>query len=574
MNQLTRTRIFRSLRFLIAITACLLAAPLGVVASLAIGAGSLLINPFTSSLIGMAAYPAISGSTKAQILTLSPEGEEVLWEKDIIASAAQQSPFADNMTGGPGSGKPLVNYTGTKNVLGTSIVISTVDSLGSPIVQGNGIRVGQEEQVKPGDFLLKTSIGWIGTGIDNTGTSQTVIGASWDALSKKLIARRLAKQQSDDAMVNLKHSAFNGATPLDNVVFPNGKTIDTLSTADTYSYSLVVKSGGTLRDIGAIPMNAAPNPDSASSEPPVIQRYMQFGTDANMRPIKTDTQYLEAIKFAKERGDTNNLFTGDYSDVDGNIVYPWVTVRHGGYGSIGAAIQPEALLGTAIVAKSTSSTVTQIDGGGNTTAAAVTPLRNYFEFFSRFTYTPINGVTSSFAPRATYGYLLIVDKTAGLVSFLRYTTNSGNVLTGIKRLGSTSTGDYLTTLGDVTWDAGAFTVAGDNNGYLGVSEGIIASGSKIYEANSKGVPLAFAFGLGEMALVCGYGRVPINNGASFKTMANRTMYTAPHGQAFANGLEVAYGTAAFLRPDGLAPNFTLNVFSRGRDSAPGLPNVS
>ena len=169
------------------------------------------------------------------------------------------------------------------------------------------------------------------------------------------------------------------------------------------------------------------------------------------------------------------------------------------------------------------------------TAAAITPLRNYFENFSRFTYTPINGVTSSYAPRATYGYCAIIDATTGAWSFFRYTTNGGNTLTGVKRLGSTSSGDYLTTLGDVTWGTAPYLTAADGNGFQGVSEGAIASGSVIYETNSKGVPLCFGLGLGEMALVAGYGKVPINGGASFKTMANRTNYYAPHGQAFANG---------------------------------------
>ena len=274
-----------------------------------------IINPFNGALTGMAAYPAIAGSTKSQIIGVSPEGEEIIWEHEVIQSAAQQSPFADNMTGGVGSGKPIVIKNNTKVVAGQSIVISTVDSLGAPLVQGNAVRVGQEEQVKPGDFLLKTSLGWIGAGIDNTGLTQTIVGQDWDNLSKQLIARRLAKQQSDDALTALKH----GAT-VNNTVYPVGKTIDTLSSSDKYTTSLIVRSSGALKDLGAAPMNARLNPDSPSAKPPAIPRYMQFLTDAGARPIKNDSNYLLGMQLAKDRGDGNNLFTGDYSDWDGNII--------------------------------------------------------------------------------------------------------------------------------------------------------------------------------------------------------------------------------------------------------------
>ena len=72
--------------------------------------------------------------------------------------------------------------------------------------------------------------------------------------------------------------------------------------------------------------------------------------------------------------------------------------------------------------------------------------------------------------------------------------------------------------------------------------------------------------LGEMALVAGYGKLP--NG---KSMASRTNYIAPHGAAFANGIEVSYGAAAFKRPDTLTPNYVLYVGAR---SQYGMPVVS
>jgi hypothetical protein len=494
------------------------------------------------------------------------------------------------MVGRVGSGKPIIEHTNTKVVGGQTIVISTVDSLGAPVIVGNATRVGNEEQVRPGDFLLQTNIGFISAGIDNTGLTQTIIGKSWNRLTQTLLARRLAKQQNDDRLIALRNSATSA-----NTVFCNGKTLDTLSASDGFQTSLIVRASGLAKDNGAIPMNAAKNPDSASVTPPPIQRYMQFLTDVGARPIKTESAYLQGLSYAADRGKDNPLFTGDYQEWDNNIIYPWVNVRHGGYGSVGSALQPEALLGTGLLAHTASDgvsaptgsgdlhntlaadTVTDgahgiLDGGGSQAAASIAPPRNYFEFFSLYQYQPINGIQTYSPMRGSSGtgYCAIVGKTDGKWSFFSFSGNNGNTLLGVKRLGSFAEGDYAASIGQVQWNAGVYSINPDGNGYQGVTEGAVPSGSVIYETNSKGVPLCFGLCLGEMALVEGYGRVPINGGASFKTMVNRVDYTAPYGQAFGRGLEVAWGCAAFQRPDGITPNYVLEVFAR---QVPGFPII-
>lgn len=527
---------------------------------------ALFLNPWFGCSVGVAAYPGINAQSVADTVATSPNAQEILWEHDVVRMAAQTSPFADNMIGKPGSGKPIIIKNDTTKVAGQQIVIPVVDSLGGRMVSGNGVRVGAEEKLKAGDFLLTIGLGWFGVGMDNAALVQTVIGKDWENLSKELLAKRLQKKQSDDNLVVMaqKAAAFN-------TIYPNGKTLDTLTSSDLFGTSLIVKSSGLGKDIGMMPMDArrASQRSGAEAVPP-IPRFMQFLTDVGARPIKTESAYLEGIRLAKDRGEKNNLFTGDYSDWDNNIIYPWVNVRHGGYGSIGSILQPEALLGTAIVAKATTanipgglSSVTAggITGGGSAAGAAVD--RDYFEFFSLFSWTFINQLTGTLGTGTRY--FLVLDASTQKVSFFSFTGNTGPLLTGVTRLGSTTTGDYNTTVGNVTWDAGSFTVAADGNGYQGVSEGVIASGSLIMEANANGVALTRGFTMGEMALVAGYGKLP--NG---KSMANRTNYIAPHGQAYANGIEVSYGSTPFKRPDQNTPNFVMYVMARQQD---GLPVV-
>lgn len=543
---------------------------------------TVLINPANFGSIG-ASVTVVAGSTKSGIQTLTTgatvDGDEVISVHEIIEAAAQDSPFADNMTGALGSGKPIVLNTDASRVIGTTIVIPTVESLGAPVVRGATERSGAEEQMVTGDFLLKVGIGWFGVGIDNTGKAQTILGLNWDDLTKRSLARRLAKQQSDETM-----QAFKADATSDNTVFPGGKSMDTLGTGDTYSLAFVVKSGGVLRDIGARPINARPLHDQSPDKSIKIARHLQFTTDALARPIKTDTSYLQGMQLARDRGMSNNLFTGDYSDIDNQIIYPFQTVRHGAYGSIGCPLQPEAKLGVALTASDTmtaltigSATGAALSGGGNSTAAAATPLRNYFENWSRFTYPSMNAVTHTYTPgRATYSYVGIVNGTTGLIALFSYTTNLGYALTVCKQLSDATATDSITATlsgSSMTYGTAPWTTTADGLGFLGLydpgSGGTATpAGSMMYELNSKGVPVGYGLGLGEMAAVCGYGRVPGQGGVGFKTMAQRTKWEEPHGRAFSDGLEVSWGCAPFVRPDGKQPNYVLQVFARKVDGFP------
>lgn len=591
MKYLSTDRAALALRIATSSGVALATAPFSLTAALVLAVLAFFVSPQGFATMN-ASITEIGGSTKANIQSQTTgatvDGDEVISVHEIIAMAHQDNPFADNMVGGLNSGKPIAMNTDASRVIGTTIVIPTVERLGAPMRQGAALRNGFEEQRRTGDFTLKVDLGWFGVGIQNTAKAQTILGAAWDDITKEDLAIRLAKQQSDDTLIAFKHSA----TP-DNTVYPAGKTLDTLGTGDTYSYSLVVKSGGLLRDIGAMPIDARSVSDQSPTNSTKIARHLQFTTDSNARPLKTDSAYLQALQFAKGRGDGNNLFTGEYSDVDNQILYAMQCIVHGGFGSIGCPLQPEGRLGIAIGASTDLSA--GLIGGGTAAAAAATPYVNYWESFSRFLWTPINGVTITgnptaisspttgvFSPRATYGYLAAVHASgtdAGKISLFRYTTNTvangvttENKITGLKRLAATSSADNLTSIGDMTYGTAPWTTTADGLGFLGITDGLSAVpvGSKIYEVNSKGVPLAFGLGLGARAAVCGYGRIPIDGGG-FKTMAGRTKWTEPHNRAYADGLEVSWGVAPFQRPNGGLPNYCLTVFARKID---GFPYIS
>ena len=94
----------------------------------------------------------------------------------------------------------------------------------------------------------------------------------------------------------------------------------------------------------------------------------------------------------------------------------------------------------------------------------------------------------------------------------------------------------------------------------------------MYETNSKGVPIGYSFGLGEMAAVCGYGKIVDPATGAIKTRTGLTKWVEPHGRAFANGVQVSWGVKAFIRPDAKTPNFSLGIFARKIDA--GMPIIS
>lgn len=553
----------------------------GAVASLF---AALIFDPHAGSVLFAApsAYPGANAQTLAQLVAANPDAQQVVYEMQLIMAAEQTSPFNDNMVGGMGSGKPFINHPDTTTVAGQVIVIPVYESLGGPGIYGGAVIVGNEEQLTQNSFRLQIGL-YTQNPVSMTAQAwaESIPGEKWPMYARKLLSARLGKKLSDDKMMTLVTSATGNF----NVAYPNNKSsVDQLLSADRFQTSLIEKAGGLAKDIGAIPCNLRKAADTLSGvmAPPILQ-YIVFSTDAMNRPIKNDQDYLDGVELAQERGSDNPLFTGQYQTWDGHVIYSWQNIQHAAPASIGSALQPEALLGSAILARTsstvlpgglTSSATGGILGGGTATFATLTfggQSPQYFEFFDNYTWTFTNGLTGTI--RTGTRYFAIVNGSGsdvGKISFFSFTTNNGNQLSGLKRLGSVAAVDYATTIGDVTWNSGAWTTAA-SGGFAGVTDGAIPIGSHIYETNAKGVPIGAGFVLGEMAGVCGYGRLVDQKTKAFKTMASFVEYDAPYGQSSGIGVQISHGTAAFQRVDTKTPNYVL--FWEARDVS-GFPSVT
>lgn len=286
---------------------------------------------------------------------------------------------------------------------------------------------------------------------------------------------------------------FNKKGANGNYVYANGKgNSDELVSADTLNYDEIVVLNTQMKRMGGKPAHLGKTRNGR----PLFRQCVVTTSDA-LFSLELDPSYKQIMRDAGARGDANYIFDGGYTDVRGNVLKEYVPIDHDGDGPIGSPINPKAELGEEIAANNNAPT---IKGGGNENAAAKAGIR-YFKWFPRYAY--------EFQPEDKYDiskddahfYVLIVNPPGGAngnkIGMYRCTVNDGNKLTVDQRLRSADSGSAKKTVGDVTWNTGAWS---------GLHTDSHPVGSTIVLCNKKGVPLGHSLMLGAGAAVRGYGR--------------------------------------------------------------------
>ena len=498
-------------------------------------------------------YPKINVTTTANLLAMDSKAQEELWVKRILMGADQENVFYDNMIGAPGSGKPFIRQDDFNKVDGNTIHIPTWAPLGGPGAQGESERTGNEEKMRISSFPVRIGRQWYGVAITDVSKEETVVGSQFDNMANILLRKRLGKKKTEDMLMTLKAQATSS-----NIVRPNFKTTrESLRSADTVGTTTVTRSGLTLSGLGGIPVKLGKSRTGAD-----IEMYLFFGHQYALASLKSEAAYLQALRDAGVRGDGNVLFKGDFTDWDGHGIYRWYLKDHDAYGPVGSTLLPRAFLGAAIAADDTAPV---IYGGGDATGATILPAPNYFEFFSNSPYTFTNGNTIA-ADTSTTRYIAIINLTganAGKIGIYSYQVNNANTLQVVNRLRAVAAGASVTTLGNITWNVGPWTVAASGN-FAGLTDSH-PIGSLIVEINSYGVPFGGSLMLGEAAGICGHGRLKGRN-----AMAARTYEVRNHGMDHGVGVETVYGTAATQRTDGKTPNYVYVESAVGYDGFPAV----
>ncbi|MEI6676275.1 MAG: hypothetical protein WCO57_13980 [Verrucomicrobiota bacterium] len=287
----------------------------------------------------------------------------------------------------------------------------------------------------------------------------------------------------------------------ENVLYANGKTLDTLSSADTLAWDEVVTGGQAMKPLGGLPANIT----GANSDQPIWSQTV-VATEAALLSLKTDPDYKTVLQNGDVRGRGNTIFKGGYASIDGHTILPFNPIDHDGVGAVGSFLNPKAFLGVAVAA---GTAAIDIKGGGNATDAAKTS-KLFFKYFPGHAYTFVD--TGAYAASDFVGsagedydtetkYFLICNTSgsdAGKFGMYSYTTgNNGNKITITGRLNAAASGIGVTTLGSVVWNTGV---------WLNKHTDAHPIGSLIVPCNAKGVPFGDTLFLGQAFMLRGYGK--------------------------------------------------------------------
>jgi hypothetical protein len=495
----------------------------------------------------MATLTEVNARTLANFTAIS-NSQEQKWAMKVVLESRGKHPFKV-MLGGYKGGKPFIEIMDTRKMAGNTVYLTTEAPLGGAGVQGDTTRSGTEEKSRHNVYSFTVGMKWHGTAATKLARGQTVAGRNFSEKSSTKLAEWLGWQQGWDLEMEMRARAHGR-----NTIYANRKlSIDGLGTGDYLSGSDIDSAKLLCSTNQGKPLVVGTQTGSGAP----IKRYVVVATDYALQQWKQTSSYQNILAQACERGAENNLFEGSFPRWNGNYIYEWAQEFGSQYGPVACGSLPVAVLGEAIAANTTAPT---LKGGGDATGAALTAPQ-YFAAFRNAVYTGFEG--EKIATASTRRYWMVWNTSGaaqGKFGFYSGTANNGNQLTSDERLRAAASGGAVTTLTDstITWGVAPWTTD-----YVTDSHPI---GSLIFEVNSKGVPFAYNYLLGQDALITGYGVA--DDGVC---MASPTKEIQDHGRLAAFGIECVWGSRAIQRTDGMVNGYVLIVSGF---KLPGMPDIS
>lgn len=386
------------------------------------------------------------------------------------------------MEGPEGSGKPICIKTDLTKGAMDLVNFTTMSRPGGRGAIGETAL--EAEQLDHNSFNLKIDV--LRKGLGWTQKMQLFLsaGSSIEEAYAEVLSEWFGLQRQNDMFMLWRR--FATAT---NTIRPNDRaTTDTLLTGDVMNTTLIGDIASLLKTRAAPPANLTKRKvEKFTAE---IKGYIILASDRFLNPLKSNSTYLQSLRDAAVRGDDNIIWSGGYAKYDNQAIFHMDVVQEDTRGPLGAPIEPEALLGTALVTGTTAKTLT---GGGRTAPDATSYFP--FEWFKGNEY-PLLGQDAVGADSGVY-YVIIYNVSgadAGKYGIYKYTgsNNNGNTIVCTSHLGASATGVAVTTLAGIAYDAAKHTDAHP-------------TGSRIVQVNAKCVPFCYGIGMGAMAGLRAYG---------------------------------------------------------------------
>ncbi len=506
----------------------------------------------------MAYDSAINVTDWTTTLSYSADTQQVGYQKAIVLGMRGiNNPFSE-LIGGKDGMKPVTEVMDFRAIQGQEIVVTLDRPLGGAGTQGaaslNRV-VPRAENSKHATYRAKIGLFAHMVAGEQLVQSQTLIGLDWDNRQRRKLAEYFAWKRADDfqfEMIAKSHSR--------NRIYPNNKASeDDLTTDDFMNLSTATRAGEVLNSNQAEPFDVT---KTSSGD---VLAYLLMGSHKAYSGLQGSNAYQNLLSNADVRGNDNRLFKGGLPDYFGMKLFKWNVQDGTQLGPKGAPCAPIAYLGTALPATSTTDLSATYITSGTTddNNVAVPPL--WFQYFRNAQYIGHEGEKIA-ADTSTQRYVaiqIISGADTGKIALYGYTTNNGNKLGGLTRLGASASGNIVTTLAgsSMTYNSGAWTTAAGANGFKGLSTGVVPAGSIIYQVNIKGTPIVDSFAMGRNMILAGWGNLAPNQGynsgggGGMGNPGQRLFEAQDGGRLFSVGWQQVWGATATKNADGMVNGY-------------------
>lgn len=412
--------------------------------------------------------------------------ERNLWKKGVDIFE-QSSDFFQEMEGS-GENAIIKTVTDTSKGKGQKIKITTMSGFYDEAHLGEELFETEEDFEKLLFNEYELEVDFLRHGVSWTDRMEEFMGMRGEIISglPEQLGKWLGRVKTERLFMMFLHKLNS-----ENLIYADGKSQDTLVSANVLDWDEIVAMNTQLQRLGGRPAEVGRAGKNA------IRKGCVVGTTDALYSLELDTAYKQILRDTVSESNAKRIFDGGYTDVRGNIIRQYNPIDHDGEGAIGSPLNPKALLGTAITA---GTAVFDITGGGNATSGAKTK-KKYFKYFAGYAYPFLPN--DILAPASETRYCLIINPPnapvdPNKIGMYSYTTgNDGNKITIVNRLGPAAGGVKVTTLGDVVWNTGV---------WLGKHTDVHPSGSLILPCNAKGQVFGDTLMLYACAALRGYGK--------------------------------------------------------------------
>jgi N4-gp56 family major capsid protein len=413
-----------------------------------------------------------------------------IWSELVKRDAREKNVLKD-FIGGEGSGKPIVEKRDLAAGGSDKVTFTTVAPIRGQGVLGEAILKNSTESLKFGTFpvevdLIRHAVSWT-----QVLKLMRFTGKTLDQLSSEVMSEWYARKEQDDSLFVIRNTCIKKGSA--NYLDGYGSNVGNVKyNTDGLSTDLLEHLKQNLIAQGGEPTQI--RTDSKSGHE--IPGYLFFAPDSVLRPLRADSDYLNAIHYADSRSSDNKLYSGEYAMWDNILVYSHNNIIDTANGRQGSPLAPQYFLksGESLAVAAANATLGTAASGDH---FANFPLAN-LDLISGDDQWDIAG---------TYNFLAIKMSGAqrGRVKAYSYTGVSAgfSTLTSVNALGGV-TAATLTTAGI------ANTIATDNFG----------PGDMIVPCNSAGVPIGYGVMMAKNALYYAKGAVDAEQIFHYDDFAN------------------------------------------------------